>query len=610
MLYNKYTFYFLGLIFLNNLSYSQNRDIKIVYNGDALRGDNGPIPVYNGPPPQMDYSPKKPIVTNNINNIIISYSELDPNFRTYYNLQSNACIHYIVQDPAHPLDFHAIFMTATIPNTWDDRNARYSFSSNGGVTWTYLGTVGQTRSGFPWLSIMTSGNALISTHNTDAGGQITGHLYVDAGEGIGSFSRLDPQSGIGLGNIWMVCQGTLNRAFVTASVNGQDSVSINTVTSLTPPGTWLGWYPIHISNTSPATAQQYSEAAGDDGRWGVAFCTKNGGAAITESTNQGVSWSTPAIIWAYRASDSLGTLRSIDLVYEGVAPSHPRVLLGLGNTDPVGGNFNPGRPSKEVFWGPDINGGNVITVDSAGGLNGTNTTNDVFFSVCRGVIGKASDGSALFAAYARARQDTSNAGNNYFDTYLKYSSDHGLTWSSGIQLTNLPGQENVLCDYRWASISPSNVTSGNTHNVYLEVSRDSVPGSAVNGAPASIMRAEFIKVVITPTNGIHNISSNIPSHFSLSQNYPNPFNPSTIIKFDIRPPLIPLLGKEGTGVILKIYNTLGKEIATLVNQQLKPGSYEVTFDGTNFPSGVYFYKFEAKSEVNEFIDSKKMIILK
>jgi hypothetical protein len=105
--------------------------------------------------------------------------------------------------------------------------------------------------------------------------------------------------------------------------------------------------------------------------------------------------------------------------------------------------------------------------------------------------------------------------------------------------------------------------------------------------------------------GINNISSNIPSEYKLFQNYPNPFNPSTKIKFSIS--LFPL-SERGVGgfITLKIYDLLGHEVATLVNEQLHPGTYEVDWDGTNYSSGVYFYKLSA----GDFSESKKMILLK
>jgi aminopeptidase N len=90
---------------------------------------------------------------------------------------------------------------------------------------------------------------------------------------------------------------------------------------------------------------------------------------------------------------------------------------------------------------------------------------------------------------------------------------------------------------------------------------------------------------------------NIPVQYNLSQNYPNPFNPSTTIEYSIP--------QSGT-VTLKVFNVLGKEVATLVNGQNEAGKHIVNFDATNFNSGVYFYKIEAGS----FVETKKMILLK
>jgi hypothetical protein len=96
-----------------------------------------------------------------------------------------------------------------------------------------------------------------------------------------------------------------------------------------------------------------------------------------------------------------------------------------------------------------------------------------------------------------------------------------------------------------------------------------------------------------------------PKSFQLYQNYPNPFNPTTKIKFSIPPS--PVTG-EGRGevVTLKIYDLLGRKVAALVNEKLSSGTYEVEFDGSNCPSGIYFYKLETES----FYQTKRMVLIK
>jgi Secretion system C-terminal sorting domain len=102
--------------------------------------------------------------------------------------------------------------------------------------------------------------------------------------------------------------------------------------------------------------------------------------------------------------------------------------------------------------------------------------------------------------------------------------------------------------------------------------------------------------------GVNLISTEIPTEFSLSQNYPNPFNPMTKVKFDV----MSNVKGQMSNVRLTVYDALGKEVEVLVNQQLSAGTYEVDFDGTNLPSGVYYYILESE----EFTQSKKMVLIK
>jgi hypothetical protein len=96
-----------------------------------------------------------------------------------------------------------------------------------------------------------------------------------------------------------------------------------------------------------------------------------------------------------------------------------------------------------------------------------------------------------------------------------------------------------------------------------------------------------------------NEENGIPTEFSLSQNYPNPFNPSTNIQYSI---------SSRQFVTLKVFDVLGKEVATLVNEDREVGSYNVEFTMNNLQlsSGIYFYQLKAGT----FVETKKMILLK
>jgi hypothetical protein len=89
----------------------------------------------------------------------------------------------------------------------------------------------------------------------------------------------------------------------------------------------------------------------------------------------------------------------------------------------------------------------------------------------------------------------------------------------------------------------------------------------------------------------------IPTEYALEQNYPNPFNPATTIKYSI---------PETGDVELKVYDIIGNEVVTLVNETMSPGSYEIRFDASKLASGVYIYSLRAEN----FIQTKKMILMK
>jgi hypothetical protein len=96
--------------------------------------------------------------------------------------------------------------------------------------------------------------------------------------------------------------------------------------------------------------------------------------------------------------------------------------------------------------------------------------------------------------------------------------------------------------------------------------------------------------------------NNMPDDYILSQNYPNPFNPTTTIEYSIPN----LTGSDQQSVQLKIYDVLGREMLTLVNQKQSPGKYQITFDASEFASGIYFYQMR----IDNTILTRKMILSK
>jgi len=186
---------------------------------------------------------------------------------------------------------------------------------------------------------------------------------------------------------------------------------------------------------------------------------------------------------------------------------------------------------------------------------------------------------------------SSNNGTNWTQTVLNNFSVLSFTTNSiyifagatsynsgGVYLSSNNGVNWIL---RNQGLNPFDIWSLITTSQYIFAGTDS-----------SVWRRSLSEII-----GIKNTGTNIPNNYSLSQNYPNPFNPKTIIRFQI---------KDLKFVTLKVYDILGKEVATLVNEKINSGKYEVTFDGSNQPSGIYFYKLETEN----FTDIKKMVLIK
>jgi photosystem II stability/assembly factor-like uncharacterized protein len=126
--------------------------------------------------------------------------------------------------------------------------------------------------------------------------------------------------------------------------------------------------------------------------------------------------------------------------------------------------------------------------------------------------------------------------------------------------------------------------------------------SQLNYLVGALINGKVIGDTLNVT-GIKEITNTTPKTFDLMQNYPNPFNPTTTIRFSI---------PYSSNVTLKVYDILGREIKTLVNEEKSSGMYEVSFNASNLSSGVYFYRINAssKNESQHFTDTKKLILLK
>jgi hypothetical protein len=171
-----------------------------------------------------------------------------------------------------------------------------------------------------------------------------------------------------------------------------------------------------------------------------------------------------------------------------------------------------------------------------------------------------------------------------------------LSWRTATE-TNNKGFEiqRKVDDNNWIVLAfiNGNGTTTNTNNYYFT---DNISGLNANKITYRLKQVDFNgQSKYSPVVLVDNI---IPENYSVSQNFPNPFNPSTIIKYQI---------PQNSFVSLKVYNSLGQEVAALVNGMVSAGSYEVQLHSSDLSSGVYYYVIKAGEN---FVQTKKMILMK
>jgi hypothetical protein len=198
----------------------------------------------------------------------------------------------------------------------------------------------------------------------------------------------------------------------------------------------------------------------------------------------------------------------------------------------------------------------IKTTDGGTTWNPTGLTNTPYYFYALGYI---SFSNTLYAG--------GSTNSNEFGLY--YSNDGGENWIQFQPQQNYKGISEMVVV---ATAIPEN------YILYLSTFGDGV-----------------LRILLPVTDIIDGVNS--PTYFKLFQNYPNPFNPTTSIQYAVE-------SKEF--VSLKVFDVLGREVATLVNEEKQPGVYEVEFDGSKLASGIYFYKLQSE----RYSSTKKMIYLK
>ncbi len=277
------------------------------------------------------------------------------------------------------------------------------------------------------------------------------------------------------------------------------------------------------------------------------------------STNNGISWRQVDNILNNSSIYTLGFSNSV--LYAGFGNGKLNSIGGIYISSDLGSNWTPILEVNNLVTNLAVNGVNIFA---------STDTGKVYLSTNNGYKWTPANVGVIYPTV----WSTSISGNNIY-TATEYggvyvSTDFGNTW--GME------SDRLIFD---------KITSLNINNQYVFV------GTYDKGLWRRLISDVLKLVTSIDTKGM----SKIPINYHLEQNYPNPFNPTTKIQFSL---------PKSVNVRLSIYNLLGQEISTLIDQELPAGTHLVDFNASKLSNGIYFYKISA----GDYSATKKMILVK
>jgi len=302
--------------------------------------------------------------------------------------------------------------------------------------------------------------------------------------------------------------------------------------------------------------------------------------AIIKSTNQGLTWT----------EQDFPKGENDDVTFNSICFNNP--LLGWAAGDVY---VNPPGVHQKIIYKTESGGQNWEMVYRSGeiGLNSVNFCNTANgWAVSNNEIMTSHNGGANWII-----QQTYGGLNAFYFLKSVFFINSSIGWVAGGKLNTFGNQYSSVIikttneGLNWTE--QTFTTNGHYHKLNFVYFINELTGWAVGDG------GDIYKTTDGGMTNIKTKSKTVPDSYSLEQNYPNPFNAVTKIKFDIA-------GNTVEQTCLSVYNILGKEIAVLVNEKLNPGTYEVTFDAGDLPSGIYFYQLKAK----DFSVTKKLILQK
>lgn len=343
------------------------------------------------------------------------------------------------------------------------------------------------------------------------------------------------------------------------------------------------------------------------------------------STNNGSSW----VITALNNKITYSLAVSGTVIYAGTSTN------GVYSTSNNGVNWTQTSLNNQTIYALIIDGNNIFAGASGNGVylstnNGSTWTQNTLGS--HTVLSLAASGTNIYAGTSiNGIYRSTNSGTNWAQTLMNYSSPKSLAINSSYCFAGLYSLSGSNGLYRstdggtWTlaglnginvlslGLNGNNLFAGTENGVYLSTNNGTnwiIKNQGFSSVPhieAILITNNYLyagtygesvwKRSLSEIIGIRNISTEIPSKYSLSQNYPNPFNPATNIRFEI---------PKSRNIKLVVFDALGREVETLVNGKQAAGTYEVTFNALQYTSGVYFYRLTSEG----YSETKKMILIK
>jgi ligand-binding sensor domain-containing protein len=473
------------------------------------------------------------------------------------------------------------------------------------------GVFRSTDNGDHWIPVNTG---LINLQIQSLMVSINGDLYAGTNNGVhistnngDTWASMGTQTGvisdIGINSLGHIFVASWSGVFRTTNhglewkVVGMPIIPVNSISVNHSGNVFAGAYGIYrSSNNGEDWVQAYSDLTTStiaSNHIGHIFAGGRSlySASIMSSTN-GISWS-GCLYLAQATTFTAIVIRRLGYIFAGATGGDNGIYRSEGNCNPWT-QINTGLTNRSIRALAIADDSTIFAGTVSGGFRSTN-----YGALWNGMQFEGTVGASINAF-------TSSANSNLFagtSAGVFRSTDLGLTWTRAglineIVLSLVSNSRGHLfaASYNGAyksidqGLTWKQLNSGLGNLKVNSLAIDSV-GHVIAATDAGVFRSTH------STTAVKERSNNSPSFWALEQNYPNPFNPRTTIKFQI---------PNSSFVTLKVFDLLGREVAMLVNEETKPGTYERVFDGDRLASGVYLYQLRAGG----FVQTKKLLVLR